>query len=136
MRLPSLPALPVGLQDSINGLADMGMEQTQKSLADLNLLLGLLQQAGYGVGQVEVEIAIPPKVSVHLKISGPVSEEKLKAILHDHSDRTVITTLVNLLLRANQLRGSIKVENVGFAEIRLATSPQAVMSWKEIPAAV
>ena len=124
--------LSAPIQERVSGVADLGMQQTQKALGDLNLLLGLLQRAGYDVGQVEVELGVPPKISVQLRLSGLISEEKLKAILQEYSDRAIITTLVNLLLRANQLRGSIKVENIGLAEIRLATSPQLVMSWKEI----
>jgi len=102
--------LSAPIQERVSGVADLGMQQTQKALGDLNLLLGLLQRAGYDVGQVEVELGVPPKISVQLRLSGLISEEKLKAILQEYSDRAIITTLVNLLLRANQLRGSIKVE--------------------------
>jgi hypothetical protein len=125
------------VKKAAGGLADVGMQQTQEAVADLNLLLGLLQQAGYDVGQVDIELGVPPKLSVNLKLSRPVSEEKLTAILRDHSDRAMITTLVSSLLRANQIRDGIQVKNIGLAEIRmvLTTSPQLVMSWKETAAA-
>lgn len=125
------------VKKAAGGLADAGMHQTQEAINELNLVLGLLVDAGYEVGQIDIELAIQPKITVNLKLSKPVNEEKLNAILRDHSDKTAIIGLVTLLLRANQLRGEIKVEDLGLAEIKVVVSaaPQLVMSWKEAAAA-
>jgi hypothetical protein len=125
--------IPGAIEDLAGGFADVGMQRTREAIAELNLLLGHLQRAGYDVGKVDIEIAVPPKITVNLKISRPVSEEKLNAILREQSDKAVTKALVSLLLRANQLRDGINVENLGLAEIQvvLTTSPQLMMSWKE-----
>ncbi len=132
--LNKLKSNPMGsLSEAADLVANVGMEKTQEVLAEINLLLQLLQTAGYGVASLDFELSLPPKVTIKLKTSPAVKEEKLSAILRDHPDKKVVTTIVASLIQANRLRGSVTVETLelGEVEIVLTTSPNIKLQWKD-----
>ncbi len=121
------------LKKAKDSLTDLGVEKTQEVLGELNLVLSLLKGAGYDVSEVETELAVPPKVTIHLKTTSAVNEDKLNAILRDNQDRGVVTAIVTALIQANRLRGSIKVEPLELSDIKVvvAASPTLVLQWKD-----
>lgn len=125
------------LHDATEALASLGMEKTREVLAQVNLLLQLLQSAGYGIGSLDIELSLPPKVTIKLKTGPAVKEEKLDTILREQADRKVVTAIVASLIQANRLRGSITVETLELEglEIILATTPNITMQWKDKQAA-
>ena len=82
------------LDEATKAIANVGMEKTQEVFAQINLLLKLLQSAGYGIGSLDIELSLPPKVTAKLKSGPTVKEEKLTEILHDHSEQKFVTAIV------------------------------------------
>jgi len=125
---------PVGtLKEATETLANVGMEKTQELLGQINLLLQLLQSAGYGVASLDIELSLPPKVTAKLKTGPAVKEEKLGEILRDHADQRVIAAVVASLIQANKLRASVTVETLELEgiEIILTTTPNISLQWKD-----
>jgi hypothetical protein len=114
-------------------VAKLALEQSRKLLAEINLLLQLLQSAGYGVASLDVELNLPPKVTIKLQTGPAVKEEKLTEIVRDHADQKVVTTVVASLIQANKLRGSVTVDSLAMAgiEIVLTTTPNITLQWKD-----
>ena len=133
MRFDVFDKLKELLKNAKERLRQLGFEKTQKAMYEFNLLLLLLKNAGYEVSQVEIELRVPPRITIHLKASSAVSEEKLSAILRDNRDKKVLAGIVMSLIQANKLRGSVKVEGLGLEDMKilLATAPNIVMQWKE-----
>lgn len=125
---------PMGtLKGATETLANVGMEKTQEALGQINLLLQLLQSAGYGVASLDIELSLPPKVTMKLKTGPAVKEEKLSEILRDHTTQRAITTVVASLIQANKLRASVSVETLELEgiEIILTTTPNIILQWKD-----
>jgi hypothetical protein len=118
-------------------LASFGIEKAQELLAEINLLLELLQSAGYGIGSLDCELSLPPKVTIKLKTGPAVKEEKLGAILNDYAEKKVVTTIVASLIQANRLRSSVTVETLQLEEVQivLTTTPNITLQWKDKTAA-
>ena len=121
------------LNEAVQVIGNVGLEKTQEVLAQINLLLQLLQSAGYGVANLDIELNLPPKVTMKLKTGPAVKEEKLSEILRDHPDQRVITTIVASLIQANKLRGSVTLETLELEgiEIILTTTPNIALQWKD-----
>ncbi len=121
------------LTEGANTLANLGIEKAQEVLAEINLLLELLQSAGYGVSSLDFELSLPPKVTIKLKTGPLVKEEKLSAILHDYAEKKVVTTIVASLIQANRLRSSVTVESLQLEEVEilLTTTPNITLQWKD-----
>jgi hypothetical protein len=121
------------LKKTKDALADFGAEKTRDALSEVNVLLKLLQDAGYEVGQLEVELGVPPKITIGLKTQREVSEEKLDAILRDNQDKSVLAAILGSLIQANKLRDAVKVETLELKDVQivLTTSPNITLQWKE-----
>jgi hypothetical protein len=121
------------LADLTEAAAKVALEQAQKLLAQINLSLQLLQSAGYGVASLDIELSLPPKVTVKLETGPAVKEEMLNEILRDHAGQSVITMVVGSLIQANKLRGSVTVETLELegVQIILATTPNITLQWKD-----
>jgi hypothetical protein len=121
------------LKGATDVIANAGMEKTQEILGQINLLLHLLQSAGYGVAGLDIELNLPPKVTMKLKTGPAVKEERLSDILREHADKKAITLVVASLIQANKLRGSVTVETLELdgIEIILTTAPNITLQWKD-----
>jgi hypothetical protein len=121
------------LQGATGTLAGLGAEKSREMLLQANLLLQLLQSAGYGIASLELELGIPPKITVKLRTGPAVKEEKLAAILREQADKKVITGIVTLLIQANRLRDSVTVETLELGEMQiiLAATPNIIMQWTD-----
>jgi hypothetical protein len=121
------------MQGATETLASLAAEKSREILLQANLLLQLLQSAGYGIGSLQIELGIPPKITIKLKAGPAVKEEKLAAILRDHADKKVITGIVASLIQANRLRDSVTVETLelGEVEIILTATPNITMHWTD-----
>jgi hypothetical protein len=130
-KLKELKDLKDPLQGATEALAAVAAEKSREFLAQSNLLLELLQSAGYGIGSLEIELGVPPKITIKLKTSAAVKEEKLTAILCEHADKKVITGIVASLIQANKLRDSVTVETLELGEVQItvATPPNITMHW-------
>jgi hypothetical protein len=125
---------PLGtLKDAAEIAANIGLEKTQEVMTQINSLLKALQSAGYGVDSLDVELNLPPKVTVKLKTTPALKEEKLTEILRDHPDEKVIVGVIASLIQANKLRASITVETLALegVEITLTASPNITLQWKD-----
>jgi hypothetical protein len=131
--LGKLKDLKDPLQGATEALAAVAAEKSREFLAQANLLLQLLQSAGYGIGSLEVELSVPPKITIKLKTGPAVKEEKLAAILREQADKKLITGIVASLIQANKLRDSVTVETLELGEVQiiLATPPNITMHWND-----
>ena len=121
------------LQEATETAASLGMEKAREIVEQVNLLLKLLQTAGYGVAKLDIELSLPPKVTIKLKTGPAVKEEKLGTILQEHADKKVVTGIVGALIQANKLRGSVTVESLEMegVQIVLTTTPNISLQWKD-----
>jgi hypothetical protein len=129
----NLNRLTGGVQGATDALASMAAEKSREMLLQANLLLQLLQSAGYGIGSLEIEMGLSPKITTKLRTGPAVTEEKLAAILRDQADKKVITGIVALLIQANRLRDSVTVETLELGEVQiiLAATPNITMQWTD-----
>jgi hypothetical protein len=121
------------LRGATDTIANVGMEKAQEALSQINLLLQLLQSAGYGLASLDFELSLPPKITLKLKTGPAVKEEKLSDIMRDHAQKKVITTFIASLIQANKLRGSVTVETLELqgVEIIMTTTPNITLQWKD-----
>ena len=125
---------PMGtLAEVADKVASAGLEKTQEILAEINLLLQLLQAAGYGVGALDFELTLSPKITIKLKPTAAMNDEKLSAILKDYPQKKLVTVVVGSLIQANRLRNSVTVETLELegVQIVLTTSPNITLQWRD-----
>jgi hypothetical protein len=118
-------------------LADMGTKKATEAMNQANLLLKLLQDAGYQVGDLDLELGVPPTISISLKIGPMMSDSKLDAVYQANKENDVLALVLGALIQANKLRDMVKLETIELkdAKIVLKTTPSITLQWKEKAAA-
>jgi hypothetical protein len=117
-------------------VADLATQKTVQLLSDLNLVLGMLPDAGYEVGEMEVELGLAPKVTVGLKLGRAANEARLKSIL-EKVDDAVLAGIISSLMQASKLREAVSVETLELKDVKviLTPVPNVSLQWKQKVAA-
>jgi hypothetical protein len=113
-------------------VADLATQKTIQLLSDLNLVLGMLPDAGYEVGDMEVELGITPKVTIGLKLGRAPNEARLKMIL-ETVDNALLAEIVKALMQASKLREAVSVQTLEMKNVTvvLGTPPNVALQWKQ-----
>ena len=114
-------------------VADVGAQKAAETLDQANLLLKLLQDAGYQVGEVDVELSVPPAISVTLKTGPMLSDAKLDSIYEANKGNDALALVLNGLIQANKLRDKVKLETIELKDTKivLKATPSLSLHWKE-----
>jgi len=118
-------------------VADLGTQKAAETLDQANLLLKLLQDAGYQVGEVDVELSVPPSISVTLKTGPMLSDSKLDSIYEANKGNDALALILSGLIQANKLRDKVKLETIELKDTKivLKATPSISLHWKEKAAA-
>lgn len=118
-------------------LAELGAQKATETLEQANLLLKLLQDAGYQVGEVDVELGVPPAISVTLKTGPMLSDAKLDSIYEANKGNDALALVLGGLIQANKLRDKVKLKTIELKETKivLQATPSISLHWKEKAAA-
>lgn len=118
-------------------VADVGAQKASETLDQANLLLKLLQDAGYQVGEVDVELGVPPAISVTLKTGPMLTDAKLDSIFEANQGNDALALVLGGLIQANKLRDKVKLETIALKDTKivLKATPSISLHWKEKAAA-
>jgi hypothetical protein len=115
-----------------------GAEQGTQVVKQANQLLTLLQGVGYQVGELSVDLGLPPTVTVELKAGPLVNYNSLDVIFQANKDNDVLAMILGALIQANKLRDMVKLETIELkgTKLVLRTPPSISLHWKEKTAAI
>ncbi len=118
-------------------VADLGAQKATETLDQANLLLKLLQDAGYQVGDLDVDLGVPPAISITLKTGPMMSDGKLDSIYESNKGNDVLALVLGGLIQANKLRDKVKLETIELKDTKivLKATPSISLHWKEKSAA-
>ena len=118
-------------------VADLGAQKATETLDQANLLLKLLQDAGYQVGDFDVDLGVPPAISITLKTGPMMSDGKLDSIFQANKGNDVLALVLGGLIQANKLRDKVKLETIELKDTKivLKATPSISLHWKEKSAA-
>lgn len=114
-------------------VAGVGAQKAAETLDQANLLLKLLQDAGYQVGEVDVELGVPPAISVTLKTGPMLTDAKLDSIFEANKGNDALALVLGGLIQANKLRDKVKLETIELKDTKivLKATPSISLHWKE-----
>jgi hypothetical protein len=85
--------------EKAGNLAQVGADALRSLTDEVNELLPAIRSAGYTVQGVDLDVTIPPKVSVHCKLQTDLSEAERAALLASLAGRALVETAVSALFR-------------------------------------
>jgi hypothetical protein len=114
-------------------ILNYGIDKVKAVMDEIAATSPYLQEVGYRVTDLELEVAISPKVIVHLVREAEVSEEAFEASLATHAESKTFCTLVKLLRQANHIQAKIQPKDRIFKglEVCLGIPPSFRMKYVE-----
>jgi anti-sigma factor ChrR (cupin superfamily) len=113
------------------GMTDKAVEL----MSDVNVILTALPDAGFQIGELEVELGITPKVTVDVRIGQAIREDKLNAVLQANPSNVLLSATLNALLQASKLQQAVSVETLALKDVKIAmamtATPTVALQWKE-----
>lgn len=108
---------------------DASFAKVTSVLDDLNAALPVLQEAGYPVDLVEVELGLSPKINIRFSTKMGVKEERLNSLLEEHAEHKMTITLLNSLAKAKSLQSRIRVAGCKpkGIEIKIGLMPEVAL---------
>ena len=88
---------------------------------------------GYQVGEVDVELSVPPAISVTLKRGPMSSESMLTSIYEANKGNDTLALVLGGLIQANKLRDKVKLATIVLKDTKivLKATPSISLHWKE-----
>jgi hypothetical protein len=116
-------------------VSDGMTEKAVKLMSDVNVILAALPDAGFQIGELEVELGITPKVTVDVRIGQAIREDKLNAVLQANPNNVLLSATLNALLQASKLQEAVSVETIELKDVKIAmamaATPTVALQWKE-----
>ena len=101
-------------------------------VGNLNDALPHLAKAGYTMGELEIEIGVPPKLIPHFTVDETLAEHTEQS-LNDLKGNTIGYALFKALLKAADLQQKIVIDGMSFqgVEIELGLVPALRLCYKQ-----
>ena len=100
------------LADVTTDIKEMSAAQLDEALADFNAALPLLRDAGYVLDGVSVKLGLAPQIVASFAGGGVLSEERVDAMLAEHSGRKLTTLLVKAVRHATTLQSKLTISGM------------------------
>jgi hypothetical protein len=91
-------AAAVGAVKGLAGdAAEAGVEKCKAQLDELAAAAPALEQLGYRVGEIELEVGIPPRILIHMARESAPSAEAFQAVLANFAGRATVLSVLKLI---------------------------------------
>jgi len=131
------------LADVTTDIKEMSAAKLDEALGDLNAALPILRDAGYVLDGVTVKLGLAPQIVANFAGGAVVPEERVDALLAEHSGRKLTTLLVKAVRHATTLQSKLTISGmradglsveVGFVpQVTVKFSPLARTTEEERP---
>lgn len=105
------------LKDSLSVLKDLKDASTDKLTSISNDILGLgplIEETGFIMSDVSVDITIPPGITISFKKGNEIDPEMIDKILEENKDKEMLKLIVRALQKADAMQKSMNLANYVF----------------------
>lgn len=111
-----------GASEFLSDIKDESKEKLLNYVNGLGEILPIIAETGYRLNAFNVELSIPPGVSLQFEKVLDVPKEKIDGILEQNKDKELLKLIVNSLVAADQFHNKIKLGNYVFTDISIDVS--------------
>ena len=100
-----------------------GAEKLAELGDSLNEALPIITQAGFAPEQMQVQLGIPPKVTLRLRVVRELSDEEYDAVVQRAGDKVISSIVAGTFLKAAALQRSFRIGSLHSSHIEIELSP-------------
>jgi hypothetical protein len=118
-------------KEAVGGIKDTARQKLLDSINNLNSILPLIAETGYILKEMNVEVSIPPGVSLAFHKTKEISKDKIAKILKENKDKEMLKMIVNALVSADELHKKIALGKLKYRglNLELGLPPKVVIKF-------
>ena len=121
------------LAEKAGNLAQVGADALRSLTDEVNELLPAIRSAGYTVQGVDLDVMLPPKVTVHCKLEKDLSEDERAALLASLEGRRIVSAAVTSLFQVAEAQRRMSLGSLRPSDVILevGVSPAVRVRYRE-----
>ena len=122
-----------GVAAKMGDLGGVGAESMKSLVDDVNGLLPAIKEAGYHVVGVDVDAAVPPKISIHCRMEIDVAAEDRARLIESLAGSRVSSLAVKLLFQVSDVQKALRLGTLRPTEVvlEMGLSPAVRLRYRE-----
>jgi hypothetical protein len=118
-----LQQLRADVQAGVSGLRVEDEDRLLAALREISESTDLFEQAGFGLGGVDVELGLLRRIIVRLEKLEDVSLSRLRSIHADSAGRFAVQALLNALIKAEEMAAKVELPDLTYRELIVDVGP-------------
>lgn len=111
------------VQDAAHGLVANDEERLLAALHEIDTRAGTFREAGYDLENVEMELAVPQRLIVHLEKVAEVAPAMMRSIADANRSYPTTHAILTALLKAEDMAGKVELEHLTFHQLTVYMGP-------------
>ena len=118
--------------DKMTDLKDAGWDKIKAGMDELYNGLPLIEEAGFKVNDITIDIGIPPDVAISLTKTNQVNAATIENMIELNKDKKILSMVLGTLLNANKMQEKITMNKFTFAglAIKVGIPPKVSLRYK------
>ncbi len=118
----------------LSNLKDYGVEKINDIWSQIENSTDVFAKTGYSITSIQINVAIPPVITLSLNQVENISDEEEEKLLLAHKDQTFLYAILVALFKANAIQKSINSVNYKFSglTIGMGITPSIEMKFNKI----
>jgi len=103
----------------LNNLKDAGAEKLNTLVEDILGIAPLIEETGFSMKDVSVDISIPPSISLSFSKEKEIAPETIEKLLEENSSKQILKLIVTSLQKADAAQKSMNLHNYVFKGLNM-----------------
>jgi len=110
-------------QTQQDSFSTAGKDRVRAVIDDFLAITPLIEQAGYKITNLDIELGLLPKLIPHFRKIGDIDETQKQQILSQVGDKKLMKLLISALFKADSFQNSLNMKNYDFKGIEVEIAP-------------
>jgi hypothetical protein len=121
------------IKQSSSNIQDVVSEKIAQYMKDIKVITPIMNKMGYEINEVEIEVALIPKIIPHFNRHTMVKIEIQEKILAYCKAKNIPTLILSALVEASKIQNKMNLGNLKFTELEmeLGVIPSVKMKFRE-----
>ncbi len=107
-------------EKKLKNIKKYSKNELQDIVNEINNSLPIIQEAGYSVNQIDIDLGMPSRIVIYFEMQKKISDDKKNSILKKIEDRDILHATLQTLFETEDFRNSIKVGDLKFQTISIS----------------
>lgn len=120
--------------EGLKNIGSAGMEKITSQINDLNDTLKEVENVGYRVKSIEIEVGIIPSFIIKFSTGRKLTDEEVEELKEKHKDKKFFSTIISSIAMTSKMNEKIKLGSLSYSEIsiKLSIPPTVTMGFFKV----